>query len=211
MSDWNTHLYCASKVNEVLGFKGKELDMFFYGNIFPDINIGWIITPEVKIDHTSTHFDDMGQGYFWSPSRFFDKYKEEILSGNPLLLGYLFHIWLDVKFMTDFVDRLPMSLMIDKKYLVREYKWKDARFFIKKYQFTLEKDNIDAIVEASKLIEEVNVTSKDLNIAADFVNNSSDAITSDSYYVYSEDAFNEFYDEICEDFVNWIKEHNIVR
>lgn len=205
MSDWNTHLYCATKVNEELGFKGKDLDLFLYGNIFPDINMGWIITPKVKLRQRDTHFDEMGQGYFWAPLRFCDKYKDEIKKGNPLVLGYLFHIWLDVKFMTDFVSRMPMSEMINKREIARECKWKDARIYIKDKHFKLSTEHLEDIVEEAKKIDNVSVTLEDLRLAAEYVETHVDDTTGYTYAVYSEDVFDKFYDDVCSDFLGWVK------
>ena len=131
MAEWNTHLYCARKVNETLNLIGYELDLFLYGNLLPDVNAGWLINPKVKLEQPLTHFEAIGQGYFWSPHTFYEEYKEEIKAKNPLFLGYLFHIWLDVKVMTDFVSRVPMSKMINDGYEVRSWKWKDMGVFIK--------------------------------------------------------------------------------
>lgn len=205
MSDWNTHLYCATKVNEELKFTGKNLDLFLYGNLFPDINMGWIITPKVKLRQRDTHFDEMGQGYFWAPLRFYDKYKDQIKAGNPLFLGYLFHIWLDVKFMTDFVSRMPMSEMINKREIARERKWKDARLYIKDKHFNLSTDHLDDIANAAKEIENVSVTIEDLKLVADYVENHVDDAIEDTYVVYSESVFDKFYEEVCGDFIGWVK------
>lgn len=204
MSDWKTHLYCAHKVNEALGFEGKDLDMFLYGNLFPDINMGWIITPGVKLKQATTHFDGVGQEYFWVPLKFYDKYKDLIDSRNPLLLGYLFHLWLDVKFMTDFVSRMPMSKIINERKNVREWKWNDSRLFINKYRFTLSDENHEEIVEAAKLIEEVQVSLNDLAEVKKYVDNLEDEVEEGEYIIYSEDVFEQFYEQVCSDFIGWI-------
>lgn len=50
---------------------------------------------------------------FWSPMRFYEKYASEISKKNPVILGYLFHLWLDVNVMTFFMSRVPFSDVIN--------------------------------------------------------------------------------------------------
>lgn len=206
MADWNTHLYCATKVNEALAFSGKDLDLFLYGNLFPDINMGWIITPETKLEQVVTHFDTVGQGYFWEPKRFYEKYMTEIKGKSPLHLGYMFHLWLDVSIMTDFVSRVSMSQMVSNKDETKKLKWKDMRIFINDYKFTLSDEYMDDILDASKSIEEVSVTKSDLIKVHDFINDYSSEYTDEEYSVYTSELLADFYDKTCRDFIKWCNE-----
>lgn len=203
MADWNTHLYCAYRVNETLGFEGRDLDMFLYGSLLPDINLGWLIKPEVRLEQADTHFDAVGQEYFWAPARFCDKYPEQIKARDPLFLGYLFHLWLDVAIMTDFVSKVPMSEMIGRRHEVREWKWKDMAMFIKEHHYSLSTANLKEIAERAALIEEIRVTEPDLLKAADFVENVSAEFESDRYYLYTGDELSQFFEKTCRDFVRW--------
>lgn len=204
MSDWNTHIHCANIVNKELKFSGKDLDLFLYGNLLPDVNMGWIIAPEVRLEQADTHFDGMGQEYFWAPLRFYDKYKDEINKRNPIYLGYMFHLWMDVCFMSDFVSRISMSEMIDKRYEVREIKWKDAAVYIKDYRHELSSDNIDEIVEAARGIDEVQLVKSDLLKVADYVNAGASEYDGGDYRVYTTDEFDKFYEKTCQDFIKWV-------
>lgn len=205
MSDWNTHLYCANIVNKSLKLDGKELDMFRFGNLLPDVNMGWIIEPDVKKYQEETHFDAMGQDYFWAPLRFYEKYEDYIKTRNPIFCGYLFHLWLDVAFMTNFVSKIPMSDMISRHYKVRQSKWKDGELFIKDHHFSLSSENIRDIQEASKNIEEVSISENDLKKVVDYINNYKCECDGDEYAVYSSFELEQFYKSVSNDFVSWIE------
>jgi len=204
MADWKTHLYCANRVNETFDLKGKELDQFLFGSLLPDVNMGWVITPEVTLAQDVTHFDEIGQEYFWAPLRFYEKYKADIDSKNPLYLGYLFHLWLDVSIMADFVSRVSMSDMINNYHDVRQWKWKDLDLFIKDYKYELSAEYIDDIINQSKNIEEVQITKGDLLSVVDYINTFE--INADyDYFVYTEQELADFYEKICLDFIKWTK------
>ena len=210
MADWNTHLFCANKVNEVLAFSGRDLDLFLYGNIMPDINMGWIITPEVKLEQRDTHFDTVGQGYFWEAQRFLDKYRDEIKSKSPLHLGYMFHLWLDVSIMTDFVSRVSMAKLVSNIVETKKLKWKDMRIFIKDYKFTLSLDNINEVLLQSSMIDEVKITKGDLIKVHDYINNYVPEYCDEEYSVYSAETLTRVYDKICNDFISWCNEYREV-
>lgn len=204
MSDWNTHLYCAHRVNEALQFQDKELEMFLYGNLLPDINMGWLIHPNVVMHQEDTHFDALGQEYFWAPLRFYEKYEKKIEEKHPLYLGYLFHLWLDVSYMTDFVSRIPMSQMIEKYHEVRQWKWKDGGLFIKRFHYTLSDEIFDDILAESAVIEEVKLTKDDLRQVVDLLKGNATEYDGKEYYLYTEDDLTAFYEKVCSDFIGWI-------
>lgn len=203
MADWNTHLYCATKVNEALKLEGKDLSLFLFGNLLPDVNMGWIITPEVQLKQDDTHFNGMGQGYFMSPRWFYEKYKTEIDSRHPIFLGYLFHLWLDVTIMTDFVSRLNMSDLVDDYETTRRQKWYDMGIFISSKHFELPTEYIDDVVRESEKIAEVKIRRSDLLKVCEFISNSNSDMANNEYKVYTEDALNEFYNKTCMDFIKW--------
>ena len=205
MSDWNTHLYCAHRVNEALQFQDKELEMFLYGNLLPDINMGWLIHPNVVMHQEDTHFDALGQEYFWAPLRFYEKYEKKIAEKHPLYLGYLFHLWLDVSYMTDFVSRIPMSQMIEKYHEVRQWKWKDGGLFIKRFHYTLSDEIFDDILAESAEIEEVKLTKDDLRQVVDLLKGNATEYDGKEYYLYTEDDLTAFYEKVCSDFIGWIR------
>jgi len=205
MADWNTHLYCANKVNESLQLEGRDLDLFLFGCLLPDINMGWLITPKVRLEQAETHFDAIGQEYFWAPLRFYEKYKEAIHAGNPLYLGYLFHLWLDVSFMTNFVSKVPMSEMISNYHKVREIKWKDAGLFIRDYKCPLSAEHVDEIVNEAKAIEEVRITKKDLLLVVEYMKDASPEYEGEEYFLYTEEEFAAFYEKVCQDFIGWTR------
>lgn len=191
-------------VNEALRLSGKDLDMFMFGNLLPDVNMGWIIEPDVKLRQADTHFDAVGQDYFWAPRRFYEEYEAEIKAKKPLFLGYLFHIWLDVSFMTDFVSKVPMSDMVSRHYKVRESKWKDCGLFIKDYHFTLSDEYIYEICEASKSIAEIKISENDLKKVADNINNTCSEFAGEEYTVYKPSELKRFYESVSADFISWI-------
>lgn len=205
MSDWNTHLYCANIVNESLRLEGRDLNLFLFGNLLPDVNMGWIIHPEVVMHQKDTHFDEVGQDYFWAPLRFYQKYEAEVKAKNPLFLGYLFHLWLDVSFMTDFMSRIPMSDMISRHYEVRERKWKDCGLFIRDYHYTLPSEYIPDVYEEAKKIEEVQISEDDLKKVVDYLDNNLTEFEGDAYIVYKPSELKQFYDSVIKDFVTWVE------
>lgn len=206
MADWQTHLYCANKVNEVLGMKGDDLTLFLYGNLLPDINPGWNIEPKVQMPQYVSHFDDgtYGPDYFWEAQRFFEKYKEEIRAGKPLYLGYLFHLWLDVKIQTDFMSRVPMSYMLMRGYEVREWKWKDMAVFIKKYPAMLTCEKPEMIVKAAEGISEIDICEEDLLKIPGFLELQAKDEVPYEYHIMDEASFIEFFDKLCRDFTDWV-------
>lgn len=205
MADWNTHIYCALKVNEKLQFEGAKLEKFLYGNILPDVNMGWLLEPEVLLEQKVTHFDGMGQEYFFGPKKFFDKYEEKIREKNPIYLGYLFHLWLDVSIMTNYVSKVPMSEIVMHGSEVREWKWNDMAVFIKKFSYDLSSDYISEILEECKGIEEVKVTSKELMMIPGLLKQTRLENTSKQYLHFDEKMMKEFYSVICKDFTDWIR------
>lgn len=211
MAEWNTHLYCARKVSEKLNLEDVQKDLFLFGNLIPDVNPGWVIKPETRIEQYITHFDveKSGPQYFWEAYRFYEKYEAEIRKKNPVYLGFLFHLWVDVKLTSDFMSRVPMSQMISRGIDVREWKWKDNRLFIKDFPQTISRENIALAVEAAKGIEEINVTENDLNHAVDFLENRNvgDGIDDYSYQVYGQESMRKLFDEISLDFVEWVKQN----
>lgn len=206
MADWNTHLYCAQKVNLVLKYTGAELDMFLFGNLLPDVNPGWNITPVVHIDQAVTHCEEdwTGQDYFWSTTRFYEKYVEEIKAKNPLYLGYLFHLWLDVSVMTYFVSKVPMSELVLIGHGVRKWKWQDMGIFIKNHPGVLTIDNVKKIEMASKGIEEIDICAEDLIKIPDYLRQLASEETNNEYHVLNEKGLKEFYDRVCGDFAEFV-------
>lgn len=204
MADWLTHLYCANKANETLQFNGEELDEFLYGNLLADVNSGWLVKPEVSIDDNVTHFAAMGPRYYWSPRRFYEKYEKEIKALKPLYVGYLFHLWLDVAIMVDFVSRTKMSNIVLRDYEVRDWKWNDMNVFIKPYTYDLSEEHIPAIVEAAKGIEEICIKEGDLRQIPAYLRQMTEENNATKYKVFDERTIKEFYDKTVADFTDTI-------
>lgn len=209
MADWNTHIFCALKVNEKLHFEGADLEKFLYGNIFPDINMGWLLQPELVLEQKVTHFDGMGQEYFFGPKKFFDKYEARIMEKNPLYLGYLFHLWLDVSIMTNYIAKVPMSDVVMNGSLVREWKWNDMAVFIKKFSYELSSEHIDEILEESKGIEEVSLTAEELRQIPKLLKDARRENNCKQYLHFDEKMMKDFYDRICKDFTDWYRNIDI--
>ena len=57
MPNWKTHIEFGKRVNKKLNYTDKELELFLFGNLLPDINNGYMI-PDIstKIDHEITHY-----------------------------------------------------------------------------------------------------------------------------------------------------------
>lgn len=206
MADWITHLHCAHKANEILKFEGGEAEMFFYGNLLPDINPGWVTEPKVQIMQDKTHFAEAGPSYYWAYQRFYEKYEQKIKEGNPLFIGYLFHLWLDIGIMTEYVQRVPLEDFIIKGLDVREQKWKDMNVYIKPYTYELTTDSLSAIVRESKFIEEIDICEEDLrNVAAKLLVLIQE--NTDKEYVYfDEETLKNFYDRTSAQFAAFIKD-----
>jgi len=208
MADWLTHLYCAEKVNKDMGFSGEKLELFFFGNLLPDVNPGWLIAPKVEIEQAITHFEAgiTGQGYFWSPQRFFEKYESKIREKNPIYLGYMFHLWLDVAFMTDFVSRVRMSDMVMNGEEAREWKWKDLAFYIsKKTTVFLNGDIAPMVVAGAEGIEETDISEEDIRKIPGFLEDVKKGETETGYRIYSDEELTDFFERVCSDFSAWVK------
>lgn len=206
MADWNTHLYCANKVNKKLNFEGTDSTLFLYGNLLPDINPGWLFKTDVHVDHTVTHFydKDLGPEYYWAPYRFYAKYEHEIKAENPLFLGYLFHLWLDISIMTEFMSRVSMSLQISHGPEVREWKWKELRIFIQKHPQTLSSENLSAVAEASKGIQEIALSESDLAQVAPYLSVDMNDRVEGDYHIFDDALLEAVYEKICQDFISWV-------
>ena len=161
--------------------------------------------PSVHIDQSITHFENgfSGQDYFWSPMRFYEKYASEISKKNPVILGYLFHLWLDVNVMTFFMSRVPFSDVINNGSEVNKWKRNDLNVYIHEYPQQLGIENVAAVVEASKRIEEISISEKDLLQVPCKVDNSVTDMIDGKYHIFDEKTLDEFYERICKDFVNW--------
>lgn len=206
MADWISHLYCANIVAGEIGITGIDLDKFLYGNLLPDVNAGWLIEPEVRLDQAGTHFYDVcGPDYYWAPYRFFAKYEKKIREKNPVYLGYQFHLWLDLSIMTEFMSRVPVSMVINNGEAVREWKWKELWAFIRNHPQSLSADNITEIAEEAKGIEEITVFDTDLAKIPSFLVSLLEKDDDCGYHFFDEEAIEKAFLKICGDFVSWYK------
>ena len=56
MPNWKTHIEIGLRLNEELKYDKKNLNLFLFGSILPDINNGYLITDiSNKIEHDITH------------------------------------------------------------------------------------------------------------------------------------------------------------
>lgn len=203
MAHWKTHILCANWVNEnFFHFKDDDFQLFLWGNLLPDVNNGYNSTTHKFISQRTTHFDDRRDDYFYNSKVFYDQYYNEIVKErNPLVTGYLFHLWTDKKINIDFVSAVTLKDIIEKGSDIMKSKWNDIMLYTDTFEGTYILPGykiIESVVEKSKAIAEIDVNEDDLYDALEFL--LKPFKTSKSYSVYSEERLSYILKTICNEF-----------
>ena len=160
MPNWKTHIEIGNTLRNYLKFNDEEFELFSIGNIAPDINNSFMIKDiSKKINHAVTHFSDNGKTY----EIFYNKYKQYM--NNPFILGYYIHLFTDYTWNNNYYERLKkegidISKDCDNLRIIKQH---DFRMYNNKFiDNTIQLNNIENIVENSKIIEEISLTKEDI-------------------------------------------------
>ena len=169
MPNWKTHIEIGIRINEFLKYNKRDLNLFLFGSILPDINNGYLITDvSNKIEHDITH---MGKFINSSYSDFYNKYKNEIENRNPIFLGYLFHLYTDNTWNKNFYTRVKNeNIKVENFDELRIIKQSDFKVYNNNFiKNTIEIDNIDYLLREIKNIEEVSIEKEDILKSLNFL------------------------------------------
>ena len=91
MPSWSIHLAIAKEVNKVLNL---DADLFYYGNLIPDVDRGTLISrDDAHYYNKNLAFPNCPKEYMIDLEAFLNDYKEQLT--NPLILGYYCHLLVD--------------------------------------------------------------------------------------------------------------------
>ena len=162
MPNWKTHIEIGLRLNEELKYDKKNLNLFLFGSILPDINNGYLITDiSNKIEHDITH---MGKFINSSYTDFYNKYKNEIENKNPLFLGYLAHLYTDNTWNKNFYTRVQNeNIKVENRDELRIMKQSDFKVYNNNFiKNIIEIDNPDYLLNEINKIEEVVIEKDDI-------------------------------------------------
>jgi len=93
MPSWSVHLAVAKEVNKKLNL---NKDLFYYGNLIPDVDKGTIINRYTAHFYDNIPFPSCPKEKMINISKFLNTYKNEL--NNDLILGYYSHLLTDTYF-----------------------------------------------------------------------------------------------------------------
>jgi hypothetical protein len=207
MPNWKTHVEFGKRVNKKLNYTGEELELFLLGNLLPDINNGYMI-PDVstKIDHEVTHYVVEGN---YSYVNFYNGYKEK-LKGNPLLMGYFTHLFLDYNMNNNFYTTYrDANLQKYERKQLRIMKQSDFRLYNNKFleNFIELKDIDNAVVKAKELCD-ISINKEDVIKIVEFLKKK---IHYDAeYFFYSETELDNLFESIIGKFGEFVDEYKLI-
>lgn len=206
LPNWKTHLEIAKRINNNEFYKGKDKELFLIGSILPDINNMYIVKEiSEKISHIVTHFDNYEMTTY---QYFYKKYKDKIDSKDPLFFGYYAHLYTDYTWNNDFYTEVGRRGMIkEDKDKLRVMKQSDFKVFNNKFvdnYIKIENSSISQIVNETKKIEEIKITSNDLENVIAYLEK--DVLYEENYEFYEE----QYLDSLMNKTVEKIKENGIL-
>lgn len=168
MPNWKIHLELAKRIGKKIKYNKEEMQLFMLGNILPDINNGYIVKDiSTIIGHDVTHYrEEKISTYMY----FYNTHKKDIK--NPIICGYLVHLYTDYLFNRDFYLRTKETELKNCTHdELRIIKQSDFQSYNDKYITNgLVIDNIKMAEQQTKLIEQVSVNSLDIEKVIEFLN-----------------------------------------
>ena len=167
MPNWKIHLEVAKRIGKKINYNKEEMQLFLLGNILPDINNGYIVTDiSTRLQHDFTHYRaEKSSTYMY----FYNLHKKDIK--NPVLCGYLVHLFTDYFFNKDFYLRSRETELKDLTHdELRIIKQSDFQSYNDKFLTNkLEIDDIKKAESATKIIENISVNSSDIKKVIEFL------------------------------------------
>ena len=218
MPSWITHLVTANKVSEKINI---EKDEFIFGNIMPDILVGFNVNVEKTVPYAITHFAKIVNiNGIDIPVPNIEEYKKEYSEkfDNPVVLGYFTHLLTDY-FWNEYSYRTYFEIFDKENRIVKlrlkngkekiltwkesvQEKQRDFALFAKYLQKNLKLElsiNANKILEDSKAIKEFAFTKKDIENTILYLDNIEEVITAnEEYKIFSQKEFEQKLDESIE-------------
>ena len=203
MPSWNIHLEAGNRIADKLKLTGKKRQEFLVGCIIPDINNGYINTPNVIKPHHETHYAYNQK----SSLNFYAENKQKIDEKDPIYLGYLFHLYTDGFFNYDFyrnIERHAFSKKSEDE--KRDIKHHDFWLYDTNYHHTVDitREEAEKIAKIASNISAVEVTENDILDALAILKRAdlNDNIKNDEYIFYTKEALDNLLEDMCESFTN---------
>lgn len=203
MPNWKVHLEIGKRLNKYFNYNEDDFNLFLLGNILPDINNCYIVTDISKrLDHTITHFGTYKELNYIS---FYNKYKNEIDNKKPLFDGYMAHLYTDNMWNRTFYNKIQnLEGLPEDRDEIRKMKQSDFKIYNNKYiADTFKIDNIDTALKEIKKINEVSVTSEDIQKVENFLNNQEKYVG--QFKFHTEEELDKLMGDTVREYVNFIK------
>ena len=203
MPSWNIHLEAGNRIADKLKLSKKERRDFLVGCIIPDINNGYINTPNIVKPHHETHY-----AYDQKSSlNFYAENKQKIDEKDPIYLGYLFHLYTDGFFNYDFYRHIKRHAFSTKSEdEKRDIKHHDFWLYDTNYHHTIDltEDEAAKIAKTASKINAVDIAKQDILDALAILKRPdlNDDIKNDEYIFYTKEALDNLLEDMCESFTN---------
>ena len=204
MPSWNIHLEAGNRIADKLKMTSSQRQEFLVGCLLPDINNGYINSPNVVKPHEETHYVYDQK----SSLNFYAENSDKINAKDPLYLGYLLHLYTDGFFNYDYYRNI-------KRHPLGEGKTDEDKLNIKHHDFWLYDTNFHHVFDLSDKdaatitkkannISAVQLSAEDIKDALGILsrNDINDKIRHDSYIFYTKEALDNLLEDMCESFTN---------
>ena len=209
MPSWNIHLEAGNRIADKLKLTGEKRQEFLVGCIIPDINNGYINSPNIVKPHHETHY-----AYDQKSSlNFYAENKPKIDEKDLIYLGYLFHLYTDGFFNYDFYRNIKRHVFSEKSEdEKRDIKHHDFWLYDTNYHHTVDitREEAEKIAKVASNISAVEITSDDILDALSILKRAdlNDSIKNDEYIFYTKEALDNLLEDMCESFTNdYLEEH----
>lgn len=202
MPSWNIHLEAGTRLADRMKLTGEERKEFLLGCLLPDINNGYINKVKVKKEHGETHyaFDKK------SSMNFYAENKERIKAGEPIFLGYLFHLYTDGYFNYEFYRTIKHHKLGEGLDHAEKRKIKHHDFWVYDAGFNHSlKINHEDAVRLAKLANKIprtELTAEDIEEVERLLNDAdiNSEIRGEKYIFYSKKELDDMVDRLVASF-----------
>ena len=196
MPSWNIHLEAGNRLADKLHLSGKAREEFLLGCLLPDINNGYINSPDVKYPHHEK-----------SSLNFSADYADKIKDRVPIYLGYLFHLFTDGYFNYNFYHnfkRSPLSRGLNEE-AKRDIKHHDFWLYDANFHHALNitPGSAERLAPLANQIKTVDIKSKDI-LEIDTIlkdDRLNDHIRGESYIFYNQKSLDLLLDNTISEFI----------
>ncbi len=204
MPGWNIHLEAGNRLAKKLKFSGQKRKEFLLGCVLPDINNGYANKVRVKKIHEETHYayDQKSSLNFYAENR------SEILSKNPIFLGYLFHLYTDGFFNYDFYrtikrNKLGEGLDHDAKRKIKhnDFFLYDTCFY---HHLRLKPEDYKILAKKANQINTVEIEPEDIEEVENILieRRFADEYKNKKYIFYNKKRLDDLLEDMVDSFMN---------